>query len=202
MLVVGAGGAFLGPIVNHLALRLPPEGPRLDAVWLRRRAFLLILLMPLLAGFLAWHFGPSLRSLVGVWYLALFLLIAAIDLEHRLVLDRVIAPAIILAPVTALLWGLSPLSIGVGGTIEFLFFLLSALVSRGRGIGVGDVKLGAFLGLITGYPLVITGLMATAVSAGLVSGILLLLRIRSLHDYIPYAPFMVLGTAVALLSRA
>ena len=157
--------------------------------------------MPLLSVFLAWYFGPSLRALVGVWYLALFLLITAIDLEHRLVLNRVIVPAIILAPATATLWGLSPLSIGVGGAIEFLFFLLSALISRG-GVGMGDVKLGAFLGLIAGYPLVITGLMATAVSAGLVSGMLLLLRIKSRRDYIPYAPFMVLGTAVALFWQA
>lgn len=198
VLLVGTGGVGLGPILERLVLRLPDQEPRLNSEGIRVRALLLRLVTPVICGFLAWRLGPTPQTLAALFYAALFLLITAIDLEHRLVLNRVVLPAIAFAPVTATLWGLSPLSIALGGGLEFGFFLLSALLFRGA-VGGGDVKLGAFLGLITGYPRVMLGLLVCVLVAGLVSGLLVVLRIKSRTDYIPYAPFMVLGAAVALV---
>ena len=199
--VAVAVGAASGIGIDHLAQTLPGEPPQLSAAWRQRRTFLLALGMGLSCGYLVWRFGLTPRLLVAVWYAALFFLISAIDLEHRLVLNIVIYPTIILAPGTGLLWGLHPVAIAFGGVIEFGLFLLSAVLLRGS-IAAGDVKLGAFLGLIAGYPLVIRAMVYTGLLSGVVSVALLALRIKSRKDYIPFAPFMVWGTAAALLITA
>ena len=62
-----------------------------------------------------------------------------------------------------------------------------------------DVKLAAFVGLITGFPLVIEALVLTILVGAAVSLILLITRVRSLRDPIPYGPFLVVGAAVTIL---
>lgn len=198
MFIAAAGGAASGIGLDRLAQALPGEPPRLSAAWRQRRRVILALGMGLSCGYLVWRFGVTPRLLVAVWYAALFFLISAIDIEHRLVLNIIMYPAIILAPVTGMLWGLHPVAIAFGGVIEFGLFLLSAVLLRGS-VAAGDVKLGAFLGLIAGYPLVIRAMIYTGLLSGVVSVVLLVLRIKSRKDYIPFAPFLVWGTAAALL---
>lgn len=197
--IAAIAGLALAPLVDVLAARLPGEEPQWAGRMARARTFALAAAMPAAFGLLAWYWGPQGRGAVSLLYAAVFLLIAAIDLEHRLVLNAVVFPAIVAAPVAALVWGLSPPSILAGGLVEFGFFLVMALATRGAAIGGGDVKLALFLGLIAGFPGVITALFVTALASGAVSLALILLRLKSRRDYIPYAPFMLAGTAVALL---
>jgi len=132
-------------------------------------------------------------------YLAILILITVIDVEHRLVLNRVIGPAILLAliagPFTP---GLNWKQMLVGGVLAFGLFYLAALIYPG-GMGAGDVKLAAFIGLITGFPTVFVALLVGISAGGLASLVLILTRIRSRRDYIPYGPFLVIGGAYALL---
>ena len=193
-------GVAVAPAVNRLVLWLPARASVLDRDAQRRRALLFWAVTPLIFGLLAWHLGPTPPVAVAALYAALFLVIGAIDLEHRLIPNRILLPALLASPFTATLWGLSPANIALGGAIEFGFFLVSAVITRG-GIAAGDVKLAAFLGFIAGYPRVALALLATTLVAGLASAALLALRIKSNRDYIPFAPFMLLGTAVALLLR-
>nr|HID14307.1 prepilin peptidase [Anaerolineae bacterium] len=90
-----------------------------------------------------------------------------------------------------------------GGVIGFVFFLGAALMGNtffGSGaLGGGDVKLAAFVGLITGFPLVIEALVLTILIGAAVSLILLITRVRSLRDPIPYGPFLIAGAIVTLL---
>jgi leader peptidase (prepilin peptidase)/N-methyltransferase len=91
----------------------------------------------------------------------------------------------------------------LGGAIGFTFFLGVALVGNnvfGSGaMGGGDVKLAAFVGLITGFPLIIEALLLTILIGAAVSSLLLITRVRSMRDYIPYGPFLVAGAMVTLL---
>jgi leader peptidase (prepilin peptidase)/N-methyltransferase len=66
-------------------------------------------------------------------------------------------------------------------------------------MGWGDVKLAAFIGLATGFPLVLLALFISIVSGGLVASILLLLKIKGRKDAIPFGPFLSLGTLLTLL---
>jgi len=66
-------------------------------------------------------------------------------------------------------------------------------------LGGGDVKLAAFIGLITGFPLVIEALVLGTLIGGVVSLVLLITRVRGRRDAIPYGPFLIAGAVITLL---
>jgi leader peptidase (prepilin peptidase)/N-methyltransferase len=77
-------------------------------------------------------------------------------------------------------------------------FLLVAIVSRG-GMGWGDVKLAALIGLVTGFRLVFVALLMGIILGGVVAVLLLALKIKGRKEAIPFAPFLSLATIVTLL---
>ncbi len=139
------------------------------------------------------------RLLLATLYTCFFIVIFFIDLEHQLVLNRVIYPAIVVAllaiPLTpnhdaAELLG--------GGAIGFgLLFLIAFIYPAG--MGMGDVKLATFIGLVVGFPSVFAALLISFVVGGLVGGGLLLTGLKGRKDPIPFAPFLVAGGMVAML---
>jgi leader peptidase (prepilin peptidase)/N-methyltransferase len=137
--------------------------------------------------------GPTPYFLLGAFYACVFLLVLITDLEHRLILNVIILPAIVIALAGSFLSGPpTPQSAVIGGATGFLFFWLVALVGRGA-MGAGDVKLAAFIGAVTGFPNVITALMIGIFAGGVVALILIVSRIRTVKSYIPYGPFLVFG---------
>jgi leader peptidase (prepilin peptidase)/N-methyltransferase len=151
------------------------------------------------------RFGPSVTLILYLLYSSVFMVVLITDIERRLIPNAVMYPSILIAVGSSLINpGLSLPSSLAGGLSGFLFFLAAALVGNamfGSGaLGGGDVKLAAFVGLITGFPSVIDTILLTILIGGAVSVALLVTRVRSLHDHIPYGPFLVAGTAVTLLS--
>jgi len=148
--------------------------------------------------------APSIKLVLYLTYSTIFALILITDLEHRLILNVVMYPAILLAIAAGFFMpDMTWWSALAGGAIAFFFFLGAALVGNaffGSGaLGGGDVKLAAFVGLITGFPLVIEALvLALLIGAG-ASLILLVARVRGLRDYIPYGPFLIAGAILTLL---
>jgi len=86
----------------------------------------------------------------------------------------------------------------IGGGIGFVFLLIPALIYRG-GMGWGDVKMAALIGLVTGFPLVFVSLLMGVIVGGLVAGILLLLKKKKRKEPIPFGPFLAVATIVTLL---
>lgn len=79
------------------------------------------------------------------------------------------------------------------------FFFTLYWVSRGRWMGFGDVKLAAFMGLFLGFPHIVVALFA-AFFAGAIIGVgLIALRKKKLKSEIPFGPFLIGGTLVALV---
>jgi len=157
-----------------------------------------------LFGFLYLRYGPTVRFGFFAAYTAIFALVTVTDLERRLILNVVTLPAMALALVGSFFTGhLNWWSALLGGAIAYIFFLVAALVGNallGPGaLGGGDVKLAAFVGLVTGFPLVIEALVLTVLSGGLISALLLITRLRSLRSPIPYGPFLVVGGWVTML---
>jgi len=155
-------------------------------------------------GYLWTILGPSVKLALYLPYTTIFALILITDIERRLILDVVMYPAILLAFIASfftpgMTWG----SALAGGAIGFVLFLGvawagSAIFGSGA-MGGGDVKLAAFVGLITGFPLVIEALVLTILIGAGLSSILLITRVRSLRDHIPYGPFLIAGAMVTLL---
>jgi len=124
--------------------------------------------------------------------------LSAIDLEHRIVPNRIVVPAaaIVLVAQTAL--NPSPeWTLGALGASGFLFL---AALAYPAGMGMGDVKLALLLGAMLGR-LVGVGLMLGMLAA-LVPSVYLLARHGSAARKmgIPFAPFLALGALIALFA--
>lgn len=159
------------------------------------------------------RYGLTVQFLFFALYTTIFALVTVTDMERRLILNVVTWPAMGLAVLGAAL-GVTSVAGGVGtvdalksallgGLTGYLFFLVAALIGNmtlGPGaLGGGDVKLAAFVGLVVGFPLVIEALVLTIVSGGVISLLLLVTRLRSLRDPIPYGPFLVIGGWVTMV---
>jgi leader peptidase (prepilin peptidase)/N-methyltransferase len=98
-------------------------------------------------------------------------------------------------------WVLAPVvSSLVGGAVGLAMFWLIVVVSRG-GMGWGDVKLAALIGLICGFPLVLLALILGAVLGGLAALLLLLVRRRrwASGQTIPFGPSLAVATMATIV---
>ncbi len=147
-------------------------------------------------------FGTGL--IIHLVWVAVFVQIVGFDLKHRLILNRVTYPALVLA--VALSFASPGLTVGrslTGGIAVGGFFLIMNVVSRG-GIGLGDAKLGALVGAVCGIGFDLDHLAAVyAVIYGIFLGglaalVLLVLRLRGLKDPIPFGPFLCIGATLIL----
>jgi len=153
----------------------------------------------LLFTFLYWKFGLGLELGISLVYACLLTVIFVIDLENQLVLDKVIYPGMALALAFSFFWpGLGVISSLEGGALGLVAMALPFVIYR-RGMGMGDVKLGALVGLISGYPLVVIALLLSVITGGLVAATLLIFRIKKRTDPIPFAPFLATSAMVTLL---
>lgn len=80
-----------------------------------------------------------------------------------------------------------------------IFFYLLIVVTKGKGMGGGDVKLAFFIGLINGFPMNIVAIIVAFVSGALFSLILMTLKRKGMKDVIPFGPFLIVGCIVAYL---
>ncbi len=184
----------------------PPDEPwnaeRYGWTWLER------VLCPILgaAGYTAFAvhepFGKDL--VIHLLWLTLFVQVVSFDLKHRLILNRVTYPAMVVALALATVSPGLDIWRALGGLIAVgLFFVVQNVVSRG-GIGLGDAKLGALVGAICGLGLDLNhiGAVYAVIYAiflgGAVALLLLVLRVRSLKDPIPYGPFLCIGASLML----
>lgn len=133
-----------------------------------------------------------------------FLVIFFSDLLFGLIPDEMIA----VGSVTALIYqqispGPFPLaSLGLnllGGLFSSLAFLLVVLVTRFKGLGLGDVKLAFLIGFLLGWPKAAVAFWFSFVFGGAFAVVLLLLKRVRFSDTIPFGPFLVLGTALSAL---
>lgn len=128
------------------------------------------------------------------------------DLKHCIIPDKVIYPAIFVSCIWYLISGiffnfytkyqiLNTISSAIGAAG---FFLLIVFVSRGKWMGVGDVKLAILMGLILGWPNILVALFS-AFFLGAIIGIgLVILGKKTFKSEVPFAPFLVTGTFVAM----
>ena len=143
--------------------------------------------------------APNLPALLVSWlYVAALLAVLVIDLEHRRVLNIMMAPLAVVALLASALPGQPGLlSALLGGAVGLALFGGLALVGRGA-LGMGDVKLAGVIGLMLGYPAGIYALVGGIFLAGLTALLLLLTRRATRKSTMAYAPYLVVGAIVAL----
>jgi leader peptidase (prepilin peptidase) / N-methyltransferase len=141
---------------------------------------------------------PELIALIP--FTAALIAISFIDIQHKIVPNKIVAPAAVYGLITAAAFRTHILpELLIAGAGAFTFFLVAALIHP-KGMGMGDVKLAGVMGLYLGK-LVIPALVVAFV-VGSVVGVALVLRhgARSRKLGVPFAPFMALGGLVAMLA--
>ncbi|MBU0650022.1 prepilin peptidase [Patescibacteria group bacterium] len=89
-------------------------------------------------------------------------------------------------------------NIGTGLVIALFFYLLVVL-TKGRGMGGGDVKLGLLLGLVNGFPDGFVAVFLAFIIGSVVSLGLMAFSKKGLKDVVPFGPFLILGSVLSLL---
>jgi leader peptidase (prepilin peptidase)/N-methyltransferase len=122
------------------------------------------------------------------------------DFEHRLILDRVIFPAMALALVMSLFghpwWAGIASGLGVG-LVFLLLGLVGQAIFKAEALGFGDVKLALFMGLLVGWPSIVQAVFYGVLLAGLAS-VWVIVRNRSMKGTIAYGPYLAGGTLIVL----
>jgi leader peptidase (prepilin peptidase)/N-methyltransferase len=145
------------------------------------------------------RFGISWETLLVTIYSSLLITITGIDLEHQKIPNLLIYPAIALALAMIPILYINDLWMTLaGGALGFGVLFLLAVLAPGS-MGMGDVKLVLFLGLILGYPEIVLALFLAFVSGGLISGILLALKRIGRKDTVAFGPYLALGGFMTLL---
>jgi prepilin signal peptidase PulO-like enzyme (type II secretory pathway) len=145
--------------------------------------------------------------------LMIFLLIASsclivifvYDLKHLIIPDVILVPAIIIS----LIYRITEILFITKDYSQFLYYLLAIIIpcgfflilyllSKGKWIGFGDVKLGVLLGLILGWPNILVGLFLSYLIGGIIGTGLIILKKKKIKSEVPFAPFLITGTTLAI----
>ena len=194
-------GLEMIPVVSFLALRgrCRTCGASIGArvLWVELATGVLFAWAASRASLSDWH---GLLHLVLVsTYFAVLVVVTVTDLEHGLILDKVIYPAVALALIEILLTGPQAwLSRVLGGVVGAGVIALIIWLSS-EGMGWGDAKLAGFIGLVTGWPGMGFALFLAFVVGGLVAGVLLATGRKRRGQTVALGPFLAVGGAILLL---
>jgi leader peptidase (prepilin peptidase) / N-methyltransferase len=185
------------PLVSWLALRgrcrkcgaaISPRYPIVEAV--TAAAFVAVALAR----------GVDNDLFLELPFAAVLVAVAAIDLEHRIVPNRIVVPAAIFGLVAAALVERGQLpELLIAGGAAFTALLVAALAYP-AGMGMGDVKLAGIMGLYLGAAVAPALLAAFAAGAGVGGAILARDGAAARKRALPFAPFLALGGLVGLLA--
>lgn len=173
----------------------------------RRRRVLLALLAGVVLGSLMVTIGwrPAVLAFLGIGLFGSIL--AAIDLEHhrlpdRLVLTAALSSGVVLLVDAALTGSWSSVLRGLScAAAAFVVFLVMALISP-SGMGFGDVKLAALLSLHTGWlswQLAVLAVLGGFAAGAVTALVLVLARRATLSTAIPFGPALLAGAWLAVL---
>jgi leader peptidase (prepilin peptidase) / N-methyltransferase len=149
----------------------------------------------LLAG-CVFAFGLSFEALIAAFFCSVLVAVSAIDLEHRIIPNRIVLPATVVVLAANTMRELTPeWTIAALGASGFLF---AAALAYPAGMGMGDVKLALLMGAALGKT------VSVALLAGMLAAMIPSLVLFARHGAkarkmgIPFGPFLAIGSVIAL----
>ena len=198
VLAIGALFGVAGAAAERLASVWPGRGAQ------RRRPGLRTVALALVSAAAA--AAVAARSALPWWataaylvLLAILVVLAATDIEQRRLPNLLLDPLIVLAALFIPFNPAVPPALAIiGGLSAAAVLALLAVVVRG-GLARGDLLLVLPIGFMLGFPVVFIAVFAAAFLASGASLVLLARRRVRMRSYIPFGPFLIGGTVLALL---
>jgi prepilin signal peptidase PulO-like enzyme (type II secretory pathway) len=207
-LVLGSVVVYLTPRLVAYRLETPPETPgpgvliplagaRVATTRPLRAAVIEIVTAAVFAA-VALDFGNSVRTPIACGYALLLIAIAVVDLEHRLVLNRLSYPGVAVALAASFFWpGQGIGSAALGGVTAFVLFFVIELIGRGA-MGPGDTKLATLIGVMRGFPDLFNALLLGVLLGGAAALFYLVVLRRSRKEKFAYGPYLAAGAIASL----
>lgn len=206
VVVAGVLGVAFGYAADRLAARWPEheDGSIRARDW---RTPVVAVIGGLAFMATAARFGANPAHLAAVFpYVAVLVILFAIDLDQRLLPNLLTYPLVAFAVIVYAV-GASPFiatledfawAAGAAVVVPAALYVLAIPFGSGA-IGEGDLKLLVSVGLFAGAANLFYGLVAGALAAGIVVGLLVVIRRLSMKSFVPYGPFLIAGTLWAIL---
>ncbi len=150
----------------------------------------------------------NLALILKLYFASLLIVIGLFDFKHFLILDRVVFPNLLLASLVVIYYQVANctgIAVNCGVVSGVLaaalasgFFLVQYVMSSGRWIGFGDVKLGLLLGAIYGWPMIIINLFLAYILGALAGTALVLGNRRDMSSQMPLGTFLALSGIITL----
>ncbi len=131
---------------------------------------------------------------------SLLVLIFVVDLEHKIIPDSFVFFGITVSVITFLLIDSHAIFTRIlAGFLGALILLVIHLITRGRGMGLGDVKFAVLAGIFIGLKMFLIWLLIAFLTGGIVGIILILFRRAGLKDEVPFGPFLIASILITFL---
>ncbi len=189
-------GALAGPVADRIATNAPEHVPLLRDAPRSSRLPLVASATALLGGMSGLLFGLTLEAAIAAGFCWILVVITRTDLEHRIIPNLVVLPGTVGMLVLRTVDDLTPEWIISAAATGLVFFVI--VLVNPAGLGMGDVKLSAFLG--AGLGVLVLPALFVGFFAALVPVVAMVVRHgrRARKKAIPLGPFLALGGVVAL----
>lgn len=149
-------------------------------------------------------YGLSIQTLIYIILSSALIIIAFIDLNEQIVPDVISLPGIVIGFIISFFVPYisfinSALGVVAGGGIILVIGLAGSVIFKKEAMGGGDVKLAAMIGAFLGWRYIIISLFLGFFLGALAGIVLILSKIKSREDVVPFGPFIVLGSFITLL---
>ena len=149
-------------------------------------------------------YGLSVQTLIYIVLSSALVIIAFIDLNEQIVPDVISLPGIVIGFIISFFVPYisfinSALGVLVGGGIILIIGLVGSVIFKKEAMGGGDVKLAAMIGAFLGWRYIIISLFLGFFLGALAGIFLIMSKIKSREDVVPFGPFIVLGSFITLL---
>lgn len=135
------------------------------------------------------------------FFASVLIVIFVYDLKHYLILDKIVFTCLFLSlPAITFMPGINGLSAIIAALSGSGFLGIILLLTRGKGMGAGDVKFALLLGFMTGWPLIIVTFFLAFSIGAIVGLVLILFKIKNLKSEIPFGTFLGIAAIITLLA--
>ena len=159
------------------------------------------------------RFGLSINFFAALFLMTILIVVFFIDLDHQIIPDELVITGLVgsVALILYIVFTSQPvfeeaswlahlLGALPGSGLLFLVALIGLVIFKSEEVmGMGDVKIFLPIGIFLGWKLCIFTMLISIVLAGLISIALVIFRLKKRKDTIPFGPFIVAGTFVALI---
>ena len=217
-IIVAIVGLFVGEGVNWANKRLPEYKKVFSLDFFKEYKenfnpnYLLMITMSVIYVLILYRYGINstlIENLNLIKYLILapmLLSVVVIDYKLQIIPNRLNLTMFEIGVIFTFIYGLSNVAISInmilgmlaGAGIFLAITLLGGLVYGKEAMGLGDVKLMGALGLYFGLTNIIIIALLSFLIGAILSIILLITKIKKTDEYIPFGPFIVIGTLIAI----